>query len=425
MERRLFKIYFTIIAFIFLSPIAGHLLLPGAFNYDYIPPLLLIVGLYSSGRKSNTLKIPKGGLTLNIFYIWLFLSVSFIFLFYEHKLQNFLNTLGIVGIYVSVIHNLRYERWKIFLKAFFHFLFLFIFFNVIVQYLPFQLGEDIFSRVSGFSEKTTNFSYATLSQSVAFFPAQFPVAFPTYRNHGVSFLTTFCLVVCMSLIRFPKTLKSVRFNGTIISILTLICILYAFFSYSRTSLVAIALVIIFYLIISKKKSMPFSFALVAFVLIYVFVDLSSFQEFLSALFRINSDEFIKTGSGREVLWEFHARLFSLRPITGWGWVLPYEEYGYDLGRHSFSESGLTFTFVAQGLLRGMLFISLLILSILRNLPYAKQDFYHALSCCFCICLVCFFLFQGSLVGGTSAIGCISQAILAISLFSNRSKKILV
>jgi hypothetical protein len=413
--------YFIIILSVFIVPIAGFVLLPNSFNYNYLPPLFLSIGLYLTRNKNTNNFISIRSLGAKVFVVWIILSLVFTILFYDDKLNNLMNIMGITVIHLSVISFCRLSRKTTkFINDFCWFIFWFIIVNIGIQLIPLPLGEFLFERISGLTENTTNFRYTSLWESIKSFPSPIPMAFPTYRNHGVAFITTLGFSTCLALLNFPQKMKASGFKKTHVICFGFFCFICTYFTYSRTSFVALMLIILISAKFANKKASLmylFLFIFIIPILIIIFLQ-QDLLPFLLDIFRIDLYQPEKTGAGREIIIEFHSQLFALKPIIGWGWILPYEEFGYDLNTNPFSESGFTFVLVTQGLVRGSLFMFLMFLAIARNLTLGKKSFYHALMSFFCIFLFTQFLFQGGLVSVTSSISAISHTLLAISLYSD-------
>ncbi|MEH2143418.1 O-antigen ligase family protein [Nostoc sp.] len=332
------------------------------------------------------------------------------------------NIAGIAIIHFSVISTLStYKKWSKFIVSLCWFLFCFLILNIAIQLLPISLGEFIFQKVSAYTDNTTNFSYVTLVESIQNFPVFYPAALPTMRNHGMAFLATLSFCICISLLIFPEKIREIGLKKYQVIIFGILCFTCIYFSYSRTSLIAVMMIIFVSAFFTKNKVVLISFVFCISLLIILFLSQEELKTFLIDLFRIDLLEPEKIGGGREKIWELHSQLFALKPITGWGWILPYEEFNYDLTTNPFSESGVSFLLVTQGLLRGSIYISLMILAIVRNLVRGQKFFFHALMCFFSIFLILHFTLQGGLVGATSSIGTLSQVLLAIALYSEPAK----
>lgn len=383
---------------------------------NYLSPILLFfIIIAQKNSRSLERQKAKRNFYFSISLSWVALSLIFCLFVYDQKQKNILNLLSICLLLFSAKWFLPDKSALLFIRNICKFLTVFTVYNILIQiFLPKAWGESIFINQSGMESTTFNFEYIPLKEKLLNIQTGGPLSFPFLRSTGVGFLGSLLFSCFFSKIITKKTNKMQKYINILFCFISLLLI---YLSNSRSAFLTVVAIGIASLRFVQNKSIIFLFL----VLFLGFAERDKVTNFFNEAFKIKEST-QETARGREELWVYHSDLLKDKPLTGWGWILPYDKYSYDNKTQATTESGFTFILASQGFIRGGLFLFMCLASIWKTRFITENEwerlFLHFAS----ISLFFHCAFQGLLVSVTSPFASIAMVLFALALFSQQLSK---
>lgn len=374
--------YFLILCLMFYIPVTGTTLIGDSYNpfYNYLPCMIWFLGVFLLKKQIPLHDIARNT-SARLFFFWFFLSMLFILVFYTNKFANFWSLAGIVVVHISVMFFLYQEAsWTRFIRALFWFVLSFIAINLFIQlFLPPWIGEYIFNRIIDADQVSAY--YRPLFEAIT---SGKTLEFPMIKDHNAAFIVLIGFSISIALLMFPGQLQSFKLGRIPVILFAIICLILIVLIQSRVTMISTVLIIVAAMIYSDRRYYPFYlFFLIPVVIAFGLTSFLFYEQFFTDVifddilpFFVNFDDPIKILRSRDIIVSFHMTLVAEQPWTGWGVRLPYDLFGYDTHTDPTSEAALTYTLASQGLIRGGLFISLIVLAIVRQARLARTHFYH-------------------------------------------------